>query len=139
MQVSVEKTIFMQKAIYYVSKIIAARGILELTDRCLNFQVSSLDASFGIKDLSIELLSITDVIIAGGDFHPRVIVVCDRDKYEFVLSRAQELYDLLKKMLQDPVSFNISGLGDSEVFCECGRSVSKAYNYCPWCGKRLSS
>jgi len=139
LQVSAEKTIFMQKAIYYVSRILAARGILELTDRCLNFQVSSLDASFGIKDVSIELLSITDVMISGGDFHPRVVVVCDRDKYEFVLSRAQELYDLLKQMLRNPVSFSISGLSEDEVFCKCGRSVNKVYNFCPWCGRKLSS
>jgi len=129
----------MQKAIFYVSRILAARGILELTDRSLNFQVSSLDASFGIKDVSIELLSITDVRISGGDFHPRLIVVCDRDRYEFVLSRAQELYDLLKQMLRNPASFSISGAGENDVFCECGRSVNKVYNFCPWCGRKLTS
>ena len=54
LQVSMQTTIFMQKAIYFVSKLIAARGMIELTDRSLNFQVSPLDASFGMKDLTIE-------------------------------------------------------------------------------------
>ncbi len=137
MQVSAEKTIFMQKAIYYVSRILAARGILELTDRNLNFQVSSLDASFGIKDVCIELLSITDVHFTGGDLHPRIVVECGSEKYEFVLSKAQELYDHLKSLLKNPVDFASSTDYDSWVYCECGKSVSSMYNYCPWCGRAI--
>ena len=66
-QVSNELTLFMQKAIYYVSKPIAARGIIELTDRRLYFQVQPFDASFGIRSISIDVCMITGVSIKCGD------------------------------------------------------------------------
>jgi len=137
LQLSSEKTIFMQKAIYYVSKILAARGIVELTDRCLYFQVSSLDASFGIRDVSIELLSITDVRIIGGDFHPRLVVECGEKTYDFVLPQAQKLYDYLKEIIRNPFDFDEDSAG-SEVYCpNCGRKVDRLYKYCPWCGTSI--
>jgi len=138
LQVSTEKTIFMQKAIYFVSKFIAARGILELTDRKLNFQVSHLDASFGMKNLSIDLCSIRDVMLMGGDLHPKVLVACSDRKHEFVLTKGQELYDRLKEIRRDPLNFTIDGCQDDvTIHCSCGKYVNRLYRYCPWCGLEL--
>ena len=137
MQLSSEKTVFMQKAIYYVSKLFAARGIIELTDRCLNFQVASSDASFGIKDVSIEIPSISDVKIIGGDLHPRVVVECHDKSYEFVLTQAQKLYDYLKEMIKDPFNFNESKMSATVYCSRCGKRVDKFFKYCPWCGAIL--
>jgi hypothetical protein len=128
----------MQKAIYYVSKLIAARGIIELTDRHLNFQVSHFDASFGIKDLTIDLCTISDVKIGAGDLHPRVRIMCGIEKYEFVLAKGQDLYDLLKSVQENPLTFDLSGTDQkTTVYCRCGKQTSKVYHYCPWCGKKL--
>lgn len=130
----------MQKAIYYVSKLIAARGIVELTDRHLNFQVSGFDASFGLKGLSIDLCSISDIKIGGGELHPKVVVVCGDKRYEFVLAKAQEFYDDLKELRRNPLRFNLEGCsGDTVIYCDCGKRVSSLYRYCPWCGTRLNT
>lgn len=138
MQVSTEVTVLMQKAIYYVSRLIAARGVLEMTDRSLNFDVSSLDASFGIKDVSIEIDSITDVRIECGDLHPRIIVLSEKGKFEFVLSRGQELYDMLKSRINNPIlSGKDAALSDLTLKCKCGREVNSSYRFCPWCGERM--
>ena len=137
MQVCTETTLFMQKAIYYVSRFMAARGVLEMTDCRLNFQVSNLDSSFGMRGVSIDLATVDDVRIEGGDLHPRVII-CSGKEYEFVLPKAQELYDQLKKHCFSSVS---SGPADDEgpsTICGCGHSVSERYNFCPWCGSKLS-
>jgi hypothetical protein len=133
----------MQKAICYVSKLIAARGIIELTDRRLCFQVSSFDASFGMKSVSIDLCTVSNVSIECGDFHPRVVVFCADRRYEFVLSKGQELYDRLRDLVRDPL---LSGPGREQgtdlpvdVCSNCGKSVSTLYQYCPWCGSSLRS
>jgi hypothetical protein len=139
LQVSTEKTIFMQKAIYFVSRLIAARGIIELTDRSLNFQVSPLDASFGMKDLSIDLCHISDLRIEGGEIHPKVAVIADK-KHEFVLSRGQELYDKLRGLMRDPLKYDMEkGSPPATKFCKCGGKVDAMYRYCPWCGNGLNS
>ena len=137
MQVSTEKTVFMQKAIYFVSRLIAARGIIELTDRSLNFQVSPLDASFGMKDLSIDLCHISDLKIEGGEIHPKVAVIADK-KHEFVLSKGQELYDELRELLRDPLKYDKEESASPAVsFCACGGKIDRLYRYCPWCGIEL--
>ena len=127
----------MQKAIYYVSRLIAARGVLEMTDCRLNFQVSNLDSSFGMKGVSIDLATVDDVRIEGGDLHPRVIVCSGKD-YEFVLPKAQELYDQLKNHCFSSVSSGPANGEGPSIVCECGHSVSERYNFCPWCGAILS-
>ncbi len=137
MQVCTETTLFMQKAIYYVSRLIAARGVLEMTDCRLNFQVSNLDSSFGMKGVSIDLATVDDVRIEGGDLHPRVIVCSGKD-YEFVLPKAQELYDQLKNHCFSSVSSGPANGEGPSIVCECGHSVSERYNFCPWCGAILS-
>jgi hypothetical protein len=130
----------MQKAIYYVSRLIAARGIIELTDRNLNFQVAPFDSSFGIKDLSIPICTIMDVRIEGGERHPKVVVVTRDKRHEFVLSKGQELYDGLKEIWRDPIG--CGAVNGQEVkttgFCACGRNVERIYNYCPWCGAKVA-
>lgn len=136
MQVCTETTLFMQKAIYYVSRLIAARGVLELTDCRLNFQVSHLDSSFGMRGVSIDLATVDDVRIEGGDLHPRVIVCSGKD-YEFVLPKAQELYDHLKACCFSSVSSEAGEEKGSSSMCGCGHSVSDRYNFCPWCGSKL--
>jgi hypothetical protein len=139
LQVSTEKTVFMQKAIYYVSRLIAARGIIELTDRNLNFQVAPFDSSFGIKDLTIPICTIMDVRIEGGERHPKVVVVTEGRKHEFVLVKGQELYDGLKEIWRDPIG--CGAMSDHEdrtaALCTCGRKVNRIYNYCPWCGAKV--
>lgn len=129
----------MQKAIYYVSKPVAARGMLELTDRRLLFQVFPFDASFGIKSLSIDLATITDVDIAAGDLHPRIIVHAGGRTHEFMLSKGRELYDRLKTLVRDPLGQAHAHGSEGEVVCTCGKSVESCYIYCPWCGARLVS
>ncbi len=130
-----EKTIFMQKAIYYVTKLVAARGIVELTDRNLNFQVSALDLSFGIKNISIDVCALSDVRIVGGNLHPAVIVTVVDKEYEFVLPKASELYDHLKALLNNQVkAFSLDYV--PAILCDCGKKVNMAYIYCPWCGKK---
>jgi hypothetical protein len=129
----------MQKAIYFVSRLIAARGIIELTDRSLNFQVSPLDASFGMKDISIDLCQVTDLRIEGGEIHPKVVVIADK-KHEFVLSKGQELYDALRDLTRDPLKFEMDiQASHDEVFCSCGKGVNGMYPFCPWCGSAVSS
>lgn len=137
MQVCTETTLFMQKAIYYVSRLIAARGVLELTDCRLNFQVSHLDSSFGMRGVSIDLATVDDVRIVGGDLHPRIIV-CSGREYEFVLPKAQELYDSLKGQCFSSVSSETAEDEGPRVQCGCGHTVSERYNFCPWCGSKLS-
>jgi hypothetical protein len=127
----------MQKAIYYVSKPIAARGILELTDRQLYFQVQPFDASFGIKNLSIDVCMISDVNIEYGDIHPKVVVTSEGKRYEFVLSKGQELYERLKNLQKNPLGQSSDSPFAAEVVCGCGKSVSSMYRYCPWCGSKL--
>jgi len=128
----------MQKAIYYVSKPIAARGILELTDRHLYFQVQPFDASFGMKNVSIDVCMISDVSIECGDLHPKVTVTAGDRKHEFVLAKGRELYERLKNLQRNPLgSTNDSGFA-SAVECECGKSIGGCYRYCPWCGAKLS-
>ena len=137
LQVSTEKTIFMQKAIYFVSRLIAARGIIELTDRSLNFQVSPLDASFGMKDLSIDLCHISDLKIEGGEIHPKLAIIADK-KHEFVLSKGQELYDRLRELIRDPLKYDLDeSPGPDAKFCKCGGKLNAMYRYCPWCGVEL--
>ncbi|MBD3179420.1 MAG: hypothetical protein GF417_07310 [Candidatus Latescibacteria bacterium] len=133
MQLSCEKTIFMQKAIYYRTKLLAARGIIELTDRYLNFQVSTLDSRFGIRNLSIDICSIRDIRIKGGNIHPSIVVTSGDDSYEFVLSRANILYDKLKALQKDPVT-DVRLKKPSPRRCDCGKWISPDYKYCPWCG-----
>ncbi len=137
MQVCTETTLFMQKAIYYVSRLIAARGVLEMTDCRLNFQVSHLDSSFGMRGVSIDLATVDDVRIEGGDMHPRVIV-CSGREYEFVLPKAQELYDRLKERCFSSVSSESEEEPGASSHCGCGHAVSVKYNFCPWCGTRLA-
>jgi hypothetical protein len=127
---------FMQKAIYYVSRLIAARGVIEMTDCRLNFQVSHLDSSFGMKGVSIDLATVDNVRIEGGGLHPRVIVCSDRE-YEFVLPKAQELYDELKKRCFSSVAADAKQDAGPSTPCGCGHSVSEKYNFCPWCGSKL--
>ena len=136
MQLSNETTLFMQKAIYYVSKPIAARGMLELTDRCLYFQVFPFDASFGIKSISIDVVAITDVTIEKGDLHPKVSVIAER-KYEFVLSKGQQLCDRLKELRRNPLQQDRDGETPKKLDCSCGRSVESIFRFCPWCGEKL--
>ena len=136
MQVCTETTIFMQKAIYYVSRLIAARGVLELTDCHLNFQVSHLDSSFGMRGVCIDIATVDNVKIEGGDLHPRVIVSSGRD-YEFVLPKAQELYDHLKRLCFSSVTSELEPDEGVTVLCGCGHSVTERFNFCPWCGSRL--
>ena len=135
MQLCDEKTIFMQKAIYYVTRLVAARGIVELTDRNLNFQVSALDLSFGIKNISIDVRAISDVRIVGGNLHPTVIVTVVDKEYEFVLPKASELYDHLKALQNNQVKA-LSLDNDSVIICDCGEKIGMEYKYCPWCGKK---
>ncbi|MFO7916239.1 MAG: hypothetical protein R6U43_11200 [Candidatus Krumholzibacteriales bacterium] len=134
MQLSCEKTIFMQKAIYYRTKLLAARGIIELTDRYLNFQVSSLDSKFGIRNLSLDVCSIQEIKIKGGSIHPSVVVKSGDENYEFVLARADELYDKLKSLQKDPVT-DVRIRKESLRGCECGKWISPDYRFCPWCGR----
>ena len=132
----------MQKAICYVSKLIAARGILELTDRRLCFQVSSFDASFGMKNVSIDVCTISNVAIECGDLHPRVVVFCEDRRYEFVLSKGQELYDRLRDLVRNPLTGAAGSCGLEQpvhVCGDCGKSVSKLYQFCPWCGSKLGA
>jgi len=136
LQVCTETTLFMQKAIYYVSRFMAARGVLEMTDCRLNFQVSNLDSSFGLRGVSIDLATVDNILIEGGDLHPRVIV-CSGKEYEFVLPRAQELYDLLKIRCFSSVSSTAPEDESSTVICGCGHSVSDRFNFCPWCGSKF--
>jgi len=137
-QSTIEITIFMQKAIYYCSKLIAARGIIELTDRMLNFEVSSLDASFGIKNISIDLGDVTDVRIVCGDLNPKIVLIANARKYEFVLSGGQELYDRLKDVLsmsgEKPMCIDKSCFTHK---CRCGREINNNYHFCPWCGAKI--
>ncbi len=128
----------MQKAIFYVSKLMAARGVLELTDRALNFEVSSLDASFGIKNVAIDLDNVIDIKIESGDLNPRIVLITETRKYEFVLSGGQELYDRLRDVVSNP---NIMSYSDNKtefsLRCACGKDVNKDYSYCPWCGAEM--
>ena len=137
MQVCTETTLFMQKAIYYVSRLIAARGVIEMTDCRLNFQVSHLDSSFGMRGVSIDLATVDDVRIEGGDLHPRVII-CSGKEYEFVLPKAQELYDQLKKNCFSSVASEPVEEEGSSNQCGCGNLVRERYNFCPWCGTKVS-
>lgn len=127
----------MQKAIYYVSKPIAARGMLELTDRRLLFQVFPFDASFGIKSLSIELAAIVGIEIQTGDIHPRVVVDTNDRRHEFMLAKGRELYDCLKPLVCDSFGARRTPPGEPETACACGKIVSVRFSYCPWCGKRI--
>jgi hypothetical protein len=136
LQLSNETTLFMQKAIYYVSKPIAARGMLELTDRCLHFQVFPFDASFGIKNVSIDVVAITDVTIEKGDLHPKISVIAGR-KYEFVLSKGQQLYDRLKELQRNPLQQGPDREIPEKLDCSCGRKVENIFHFCPWCGTKL--
>jgi len=129
----------MQKAIYFVSKPIAARGMLELTDIHLYFQVFPFDASFGIKNIAIDVCTIGDVRIDKGDFHPKVIVVCADRTYEFVLSKGQELYERLKDLQKNPLQQHGASDVSPEIVCACGKSMSARYRYCPWCGAKLAA
>jgi len=134
----VEKTVFMQKAIYYVSKLIASRGIIELTDRNVNFQVSPFDASFGIKNFSIDICTINDIRIEGGSFNPKVVIVTAEQEHEFVLPKGQELYDRLKVLCIHPFqSAPANEGGDTMLRCSCGRFMNTLYRFCPWCGSKL--
>lgn len=138
MQVSSEKTIFMQKAIYFVSRLVAARGILELTDRCINFQVSPLDASFGMKNISINLCSITDISLEERDLRPKVTITSGDHRHEFILSYGKKLHAKIKQMLKDPLTCDIEDGDDSSTLsCSCGKRVNSLYHYCPWCGKKV--
>jgi hypothetical protein len=137
-QISCETTLFMQKAIYYVNKPIAARGILELTDRRLCFQVQPFDASFGIRNVSIDICMISNVSIECGDLHPKVTVEAGGKKHEFVLSKGLELYQRLKNLQRNPLGQSGQSAACSERPCSCGRAVSGEYLYCPWCGAKLS-
>jgi hypothetical protein len=131
-----EKTIFMQKAIYYVTRLVAARGVVELTDLNLNFQVSALDSSFGMKNVSIDVSTISNLRIAGGNLSLAIVVtVADKD-YEFVLPKASELYDNIKALRNNPVKTSLFE-SDSQLVCDCGKKISRVYKYCPWCGKRV--
>lgn len=128
----------MQKAIYYCSRLIAARGVLELTDRMLNFEVSSLDASFGIKNVSVDLTDVTDIRIEAGDLNPRVVLCTVARNYEFVLSGGQELYDRLRDLVATPGE--IAMRRDRALLtltCNCGREIDAHYRFCPWCGTKL--
>ncbi len=138
LQVSTETTLFMQKAMCYVSKFIAARGILELTDRRLCFQVFQFDASFGIKNVSLELSTISAVGIEAGDIHPRVVVSSQGRRYEFVLSKGQELYDRLRDLVRNPIE-SPTGSGSFHSCDDCGKAVSGLYRFCPWCGVKLGT
>jgi hypothetical protein len=126
----------MQKAIYYVSKPVAARGMLELTDRCLYFQVFPFDASFGIKNISIDVDAITDVTIEKGDLHPKISVIANH-KYEFVLSKGQQLYDRLKELQRNPLQQARDSESPDKLDCSCGRKAESIFHFCPWCGKKL--
>lgn len=137
MQLCKENTLFMQKAIYYQSRLIAARGIIELTDRNLNFQVSALDSSFGLRNASIDICTITDVTIAGGNVQPAVVVTSAGKRYEFVLSKASELYDLLKTLLKNPVRSVSASKEVSGITCHCGKMIKNNYTYCPYCGRKM--
>ncbi|MBN1884998.1 MAG: hypothetical protein JW876_05695 [Candidatus Krumholzibacteriota bacterium] len=133
-----ETTVFMQKAIYFVSRIIAARGIIELTDRFLRFQVSPLDASFGMKDITVDLCSISDLVIEGGDLKTKVIVCTPDRRHEFVLAGGQDLYDHLRASQKDPLGATTgTPARDTTRACDCGRRIDTLYAYCPWCGRRV--
>ena len=136
MQATSETTLFMQKAMYFVSKPIAARGMLELTDRCLYFQVFPFDASFGIKNIEIDVCAITDVSVQRGDLHPRVVIVAGR-RYEFVLSKGQELFERLREIRRNPLGQKVKDDPACEIACSCGRSASSLFEFCPWCGAKL--
>lgn len=129
----------MQKAIYYVSKPIAARGMLELTDRRLLFQVFPFDASFGIKNLAIDITAITGVDIENGDIHPRVVILADGRRHEFMLSKGQELFDHLRPLVRNPLGQMQTLPGEPETRCTCGKIVNVQFIYCPWCGSKLLS
>jgi len=128
----------MQKAMCYVSRLIAARGILELTDRRLCFQVFPFDASFGIKNFSLELCTITAIRIEAGDIHPHVVVTSQSRRYEFVLPKGQELYDRLRDLVRNPLE-GPTASGSFDVCDSCGKAVSGLYRFCPWCGAKLGS
>jgi hypothetical protein len=128
----------MQKAIYYVSKLIAARGIIELTDRKLNFTVSPFDSTFGIKDLSIPICSICDIKIEGGDIHPKIVIVTSDNRYNFVLANGQKLYDKIRELHRNPLDFEGDDYtNESTMLCKCGKQVNRLYRYCPWCGVEM--
>ena len=138
LHVNTEVTVFMQKAIYYVSRLMAARGVVEMTDRSLNFEVSTLDSAFGIRDVSIDLSTLLDVKIECGDLHPRIIVTASCGKYEFVLSRGQELYDRLREHLGVPsVACGACAGAAVTLQCSCGSELNSLYRFCPWCGSRM--
>jgi hypothetical protein len=80
--------------------------------------------------------TITDVCISHGDLHPRITVIADR-KYEFVLSKAQELFDRLREIRRNPLGQKVDGEFASEIVCSCGKSSNGLYHYCPWCGAKL--
>ncbi|MCU0638445.1 MAG: hypothetical protein MUF59_01020 [Candidatus Krumholzibacteria bacterium] len=138
LHVNTEVTVFMQKAIYYVSRLMAARGVVEMTDRSLNFEVSSLDSAFGIRDVSIDLSTLLEVRIECGDLNPRIIVTAACGKYEFVLSRGQELYDRLREHIHNPSFALDAGAGAAVTLkCGCGSEINSLYRFCPWCGSRM--
>ena len=137
MHISNETTLFMQKAIYYVSKPVAARGMLELTDRRLLFQVFPFDASFGIKSLSIDITAIRGIEIQTGDIHPRLVVDTNERRHEFMLSKGRELYGCLKPLVGDPLGQEPTPPEGSEISCRCGKTADVRYAYCPWCGARF--
>jgi hypothetical protein len=137
-QVTCEKTIFMQKAIYFVSKLIAARGIIELTDRCINFQVSPLDSSFGMKNLSIDLCSVTDVSLVERELRPKIVLAADGRNYEFIFANCKEFEAKLRQLLKDPLTCDLADDDDSsDVRCSCGKRVCALYHFCPWCGEHV--
>jgi hypothetical protein len=128
----------MQKAIYFVSKLIAARGIIELTDRCINFQVSPLDASVGMKNLSIDLCSITDISLEERELRPKVVVESAGRTYEFIFANGREFAAKIHQLLRDPLTTDLAEDDDSStLLCSCGNRVSALYHFCPWCGTRI--
>lgn len=137
MHISNETTLFMQKAIYYVSKPIAARGMLELTDRRLLFQVFPFDASFGIRNLSIELTAVVGVDLSTGDIHPRVIIDTSDRRHEFMLPKGHELYERLRPLVSVAPPPRGTAPEGRETACACGKAVNAGFAYCPWCGSRL--
>jgi len=137
LHISTETTLFMQKAIYYVSKPVAARGMLELTDRRLLFQVFPFDASFGIRSLSIDITAIRGIEIKAGDIHPRLVVDTNERRHEFMLSKGRELYDYLKPLVGDPLGQERMPPETPEISCGCGKAADARFAFCPWCGARL--
>jgi hypothetical protein len=81
-------------------------------------------------------VAINDVTIEMGDLHPRICVFADR-KYEFVLSKGQQLYDRLKGLRRDPFRQGGGAARPDDLSCSCGRLVESAYRFCPWCGTKL--